>query len=225
MLPLSTLNTQLSTGFDLAFRLVDTLAMGLAAKRSAVSKNRGRPGAADDPLTTQSATSIGKSANCCLPAVSEMIQFFSAPPFARSFLSNGDRARAGARMAERFTEKRTKDNWRGYYDCAIPLAARHAAGRSLGVRHLGSSQQTADTDCTNIIFRARRRNRLAAWIHQEDKENSTGGQSFGSATKKCLHQKQQEIRTSIAEAVLKASLKSRACTRKCTRPRSSALSR
>ncbi len=46
---------------------------------------------------------------------------------------------------------------------------------------------------------------LAAWIHQEDKENSTGGQSFGSATKKCLHQKQQEIRTSIAEAVLKAS--------------------
>jgi hypothetical protein len=78
------------------------------------------------------------------------------------------------------------------------------------VDHLGSgiwesSQQTADTDRTNIIFRARRRNRPAAWIHQEDKENATGGQSFGSATKKCLHQKQQEIRTSIAEAVLKAS--------------------
>ena len=78
------------------------------------------------------------------------------------------------------------------------------------VDHLGSGiwevrSKTADMDRTNIIFRARRRNRLAAWIHQEDKENATGGQSFGSATKKCLHQKQQEIRTSIAEALLKAS--------------------
>ena len=36
-------------------------------------------------------------------------------------------------MAERFTEKRTKDNWRGYYDCAIPLAL----GMPL-VDHLGS---------------------------------------------------------------------------------------
>ena len=108
-------------------------------------------------------------------------------------------------MVERATEKRTKENWRGYYDCAISVATWHAAGRSLGVGHLGSSQQTADTDRTNIIFRARGENRLAAWIHQEDKENATGGQSFGSATKKCLHQKQQEIRTSIAEALLKAS--------------------
>src|SRR5206468_12369764 len=189
MLPLSTLNTQLSTGFDLAFRLVDTLAMGLAAKRSAVSKNRGRPGAADDPLTTQSATSIGKSANCCLPAVSEMIQFFSAPPFARSFLSDGDRAGAGARMAERFTEKRTKDNWRGYYDCAIPLAARHAAGRPFGVRYLGSPQQAPDTDRANTIFRARRRNRPSARLHQENQENPKRGQSLSSATQKCLHQK------------------------------------
>src|SRR6266513_1536194 len=111
MLPLSTLNTQLSTGFDLAFRLVDTLAMGPAAKRSAVSKNRGRPGAADDPLTTQSATSIGKSANCCLPAVSEMIHSFSAPPFDCSFLSNGDWARVGARMVARFTEGGAKNYW------------------------------------------------------------------------------------------------------------------
>jgi phage-related protein len=32
------------------------------------------------------------------------------------------------------------------------VATWHAAGRSLGVGHLGSSQQTADTDRTNIIF-------------------------------------------------------------------------
>ena len=62
-------------------------------------------------------------------------------------------------MVERATEKRTKENWRGYYDCAISVATWHAAGRSLRVGHLGSSQQTADTDRTNIIFRARRRNR------------------------------------------------------------------
>ena len=138
-----------------------------------------------------------------LATVSEMIQLCSAPTIARCFLPDRKRAGAGARMVERFAEKRTKDNWRGYYDCAISMATRHAAGRSLGFRHLGSSQQTADTDRTNIIFRARRRNRSTAWIHQEDKENARGGQSFGSATKKCLHQKQQEVRTSIAEAVLK----------------------
>jgi len=85
--------------------------MGSDSERSAVSKNLGRPGAADDPLTTQSAASIGKSANCCLPAVSEMIQSFSAPPFARSFLSNGDRARAGARMVARFIEGGAKNYW------------------------------------------------------------------------------------------------------------------
>src|SRR6266487_3176625 len=108
-------------------------------------------------------------------------------------------------MVERATEKRTKENRRGYYDCAISVATRHAAGRSLGVRHLGNSQQTADADRTNIIFRVPRRNRFAAWIYKEDKENSTGGQGFSSETEECLHQKQQEIRTSIAEAVLKAS--------------------
>jgi len=49
MLPLSTLNTQLSTGFDLAFRFADTLGVGSASERSAVSKNPGRPAAEDAP--------------------------------------------------------------------------------------------------------------------------------------------------------------------------------
>ena len=68
-------------------------------------------------------------------------------------------------MVESFTEKRTKDNWRGYHDCAISLAAWHAARGSLGIRYLGGSEQAADTDRTNIIFRARRRNRASARIH------------------------------------------------------------
>jgi len=62
-----------------------------------------------------------------LATVSEMIQSCSAPTIARCFLSDRNRARAGARVVERFTERGTKDNRRGYHDCAISLASRYAA--------------------------------------------------------------------------------------------------
>src|SRR5258705_9118894 len=146
-----------------------------------------------------------------------MIQSCGAPTIARCFLPHRKWAGTSARMAERFTEKRTKDNWRGHYDRAIPLAARHAAGQLFRFRHLGSPQQTADTDRANTIFRARRRNRPTARIHQENAKNSTGGQGFSSATEECLHQKQQKLKTNIGEAAWGAFSRKKACTRKCMR--------
>src|SRR5437870_13237310 len=98
----------------------------------------------------------------CLLNVSEMIQSSSAQTIACGFLSDRSRARAGARMVKSITEKRTGNDWRGYYDCAISLAARYAVGRQHWLWHSGSSQQTADTDRAHIIFRARRRDRPSA---------------------------------------------------------------
>src|SRR5947208_16625121 len=85
-------------------------------------------------------------------AVSEMIQSCSGPTVACRFLPDRRRTGTGARVAETFTEKRTKDNRRGYYDCAISLAARHATCRPFGVGYLGSPHQAADTDGTHTIF-------------------------------------------------------------------------
>ena len=160
-----------------------------------------------------------------LATVSEMIQSCSASTIARCFLSDGNRARAGARVVERFTEGGTKDNRRGYYDRAIPLAARHAAGRSFGFRYLGSPQQTADTDRANAIFRAWRRNRSVARIHQKNAENSTGGQGLSSETEECLHQKQQKLKTNIVEAALTISSSKRDYSRMFKPQRLNELSR
>jgi hypothetical protein len=43
------LRSQLSTGYDLAFRFANTLETGPTSERSAVSKDPGRPGAEDAP--------------------------------------------------------------------------------------------------------------------------------------------------------------------------------
>src|SRR5438552_9645206 len=81
-----------------------------------------------------------------------MIHFLSAPTNARSFLSDRNRARADAPMAESFTRKRAQNNWRGHYDRAVSLATWYAVGRQHRLRHLGSPQQTADTDARTLFF-------------------------------------------------------------------------
>ena len=140
-----------------------------------------------------------------LATVSEMIQSCSAPIVARRFLSDGNRARAGARVVEGFTERRTKNDRRGHYDRTIPLAARHAACRSPWIRHLGNSEQTGQSNRANSIFCARRENHSSARLHQKNAENSKRRQSFGSSTQKCLRQKRLRQGTNIAAAALRIS--------------------
>ena len=62
-----------------------------------------------------------------------------------------------------------------------------------GIWEIRSKLPTSDR--TNFYFSVHpRRNRSAPRIHQENAKNSTGGQSFSSATQKCLHQKQLKLR-------------------------------
>ena len=140
-----------------------------------------------------------------LATVSEMIQSCSAPTIARCLLSDGNRARAGARVVERFTERRTKDNRRGHYDCAISLASRYAARRQSWIRHLGNLEQTGKSNRAHSIFCASRGNDSSARLHQENQENAKRRQSFGSATQKCIPQKRLRQGTNIAEAALRIS--------------------
>jgi phage-related protein len=92
--------------------------------------------------------SIDRNTNYCLPCVSEMIQSCSGPTIGRRFLSDRSRARAGARVVERFTERRTKDNRRRHHDCAISLPL----GIPL-VDHLGSGIWEIRSRLTNRIGR------------------------------------------------------------------------
>ena len=138
-----------------------------------------------------------------------MIQSWSAPTIARCVLSDRNRAGAGARVVERFTERRTADNRRGHNDCAISLASRYAARRSSWIGHLGNSKQTGQSNRADPIFCARKGNHSSARLHQENQENSKRRQSFGSATQKCLPQKQLRQGTNIAAAALRISLSKR----------------
>ena len=101
-------------------------------------------------------------------------------------------------MVERFTQRRTTDNRRGYYDGAISLASRYAACRSSWIGNLGNSQQTGQPNRTDFVFCARARNHSSARLHQENQENSERRQSFGSATQKCIPQKRLRQGTNIA---------------------------
>ena len=161
----------------------------------------------------------------CLLSVSKMIHSCSGPPFARSLLSNGNRARAGARVVERFTERRTKDNRRGHHDCAISLASRYAACRSPWIRHLGNSEQTGKSNRAHSIFCASRGNHSSARLHQENQENSKRRQSFGSAKQKCIPQKRLRQGTNIAEAALRISSSKRDYSRMFKPQRLNELSR
>jgi len=91
------------------------------------------------------------------------------------------------------------------------------------VDHLGSGIWEVRTKlptrmARTLFFCARRRNRSTARIHQENAENSTGGQGFSSATEECLRQKQQRLKTNIAAAASVAFSRKKAYTRKCMRP-------
>jgi hypothetical protein len=140
-----------------------------------------------------------------LASVSEMIQSFSTPTVDRGFLSNGNRARAGARMVTRFSKTRKEDYRRGYHDGAVPLAAWHAAGPKYWIRHPRNPEHVTYANCSNVIFRAGRRNRPFARLHQENQKDSKRRQSFGSATQKCLYQKQLNVKTNTAAAASKVS--------------------
>jgi hypothetical protein len=160
-----------------------------------------------------------------LATVSEMIQSFSALTIARCFLSDGNRARTGARLVERFTERRSKDNRRGHHDCAISLASRYAARRSSWIRHLGNSKQTGQSNRADSIFCASRGNHSSARLHQENQENSRRRQSFGSVTQKCIPQKRLTQGTNIAEAALRISSSKRDYSRMFKPQRLNELSR
>lgn len=160
-----------------------------------------------------------------LATVSEMIQSCSAPTSARCFLSDGNRARAGARVVEGFTERGTKNDRRGHHDCAIPLASRYAACRSPWIRHLGNSEQTDKSNRVHSIFCASRGNHSSARLHQENQENSKRRQSFGSATQKCVPQERLRQGTNIASAALRISSSKRDYSRMFKPQRLSELSR
>ena len=154
-----------------------------------------------------------------------MIQSCSVPTVARRFLSDRNRARAGARVVERFTERRTEDNRRGHYDCAISLASWYAAGRSPWIGHLGNSEQTGQPNRADSIFCASRGNHSSARLHQENQENSKRRQSFGSATQKCLPQKQLRQGINIAAVALRISSSKRDYSRMFRPQRLNELSR
>ena len=61
-----------------------------------------------------------------------MIQSGGGPPFARSLLSNGNWARAGARMVTAITEAGEENSWNRRDDCPIPLPLGMPLVRNLG---------------------------------------------------------------------------------------------